>query len=581
VYIPGAVSPTCEEVFMAGPFKAVIFDLDDTLFDCAGTLVEASRRRAARALVEAGLPMTEQEAFALQERLAEERGPHFLVLDEIGRRYGLGHEAVDTAFHAYNSEEVEEIRPFSDVVATLRFLRRQGFLCFLLTAGLYPRQMTKIRKLGLEGEFDEILVNDLERGVLLSECMRYFLDRYGLHPHEALVVGDRPQLEIRAGKELGMGTAQMLHGKFSTVPPRDYFEIPDYRINRVFQIPTLLRLANLNKDPRNLRIVVIGGGTGLPIVLEGCKPYCHNLTAIVAVTDSGRSSGRLRDELGMLPPGDARNCLVALSESGHKERLLNRLFQYRFTHGSLNGMSLGNLVIAALTDMEGSFDKGIKLISELLNIRGKVLPATVTDCHVCAELEDGTVVERELNVRATGKEPIKRVFLQPPDAEALQEAVQEISTADMIVIGPGSLYTSVLTNLLVPGIRNAVAQSHARTFYVCNIMTQPGQTDGFTASDHLREIQRYLGENVLDGVLVNCGIPSQSVIERYRAEGAHLVEVDPELRELGLPVCEANLMEQVDEERVLWEKQDLLRHHPDKLGDTLWRLYAGMEIYSE
>jgi len=574
---------------MAGPFKAVIFDLDDTLFDCTGLLVEASRRRAAQALVAAGLPMSADEACALQKQLTDERGPHFLVLDEIARRYGLGDEVAGAAYHAYNSEEVEDIYPFSDVVPTLRLLRRQGILCFLLAAGVYRRQAIKIEKLALEGEFDEVLINDLERGVLLGECMRYLLEKYGLRPHEALVVGDRPQAEIRAGRELGMGTAQMVHGRFSTTAPRDRFETADYRIRRIFQVPTLLRLANLHKDPQNLRIVAIGGGTGLPIALEGCKSYCRNLCAVVAVTDTGRSSGKLRDELGMLPPGDARNCLVALSESGDRERKLNELFQYRFKNGSFHGMSLGNLVIAAMTDMEGSFDRGIKVVSELLNIRGKVLPSTVADCHVCAELEDGSVVEREVNVRAVGKPAIRRVFLKPArpaaggpqEPEALEEAVQEIRAADMIVLGPGSLYTSVITNLLVAGIRDAVVESRARKFYVCNIMTQPGQTDGFSASQHVREVERYLGENVLDGVVVNSGMPPASLVEKYRGEGADVVRIDAGLEKLGVPFSKVNLLEQLAARRVPWEKQDLLRHHPDKLGDTLLRMYAGMELHVE
>jgi len=565
---------------MVGPFKAVIFDLDDTLFDCTGTLVAASRRRAARALMAAGLPLSEDEAFALQNQLARERGPRFLVFDEIVKRYGLPHEAVDAAYHAYNSEEVEDIRAFSDVIPTLRFLKRQGFLCFLLTTGLHRRQAAKIKKLALEPEFDEILINDQERGVLPGECMRYLLERYGLRPDEVLVVGDRLQAEIRAGKELGTATAQVLHGKFSTVPPRDRFETPDYRINRIFQVPTLLHLAKLSKHPGDLKIVAIGGGSGLPIVLEGCKAYCHNLRAIVAVTDSGRSSGKLRDELGILAPGDARNCLVALSEDDYKARRLNKLFQYRFNNGSFNGTSLGNLIIAALADIEGSFEKGIKAVSDLLHIRGKVLPPTVEPCHLRAELEDGTLVEREVGVRATNKPPIRRLFLTPEAPEAFEEAVEEIKAADLIVLGPGSLFTSVITNLLVPGIRDALAQSHARKFYVCNIMTQPGQTDGFKASDHVLAIQSYLGENVLDGVLVNSSVPRQEVMESYYREGAQLVETDPGLHELGVPVYEADLVEEPDGKRVLWEKQDFLRHHPDKVADAICRLFAGMEIYT-
>ena len=566
---------------MAGPFKAVIFDLDDTLFDCTGTLVEASRRRAAEALVDAGLPLSVSEACDLQRKLAEEKGPRFLVLDEIADRYDLGRDAINAAYRAYNSDEVEDIQPFEDVIPTLRQLRDHDILCLLLTAGLYRRQAIKVEKLGLEDEFDEILINDLERGILMGECIRYLLDKYHLKPHEVLVVGDRPQEEIRGGKESGAITAQMLHGKFKDMVPRDEMEVPDYKINRIFQVPTLIELANVNKPPQKLKLVALGGGTGLPIVLEGCKPYSRNLSSIVAVTDSGRSSGRLREELGMLPPGDARNCLVALSESGHKEQQLNKLFQYRFRDGSFEGMSLGNLIIAAMTDMEGDFEKGIRSVSNLLNLQGKVLPPTVEDCHVCARLRDGTEVEQEVNVRSLDKSaPIEEVYLKPNHPQALEEAVKDLHAADMIVLGPGSLYTSVITNLLVPGVREAVADSEAKVFYVCNIMTQPGQTDGFNGSDHLHELEKYLGKGVLDGAIFNSVAPPDELMEKYRNEGAELVDLDNGLDEMDVDIAAVDLLEDLESKRVLWEKQDLLRHDPDKLGDALCRLYAGLQVKS-
>jgi len=560
------------------PFRAAIFDLDDTLFDCTGSLVKAARHRAAEALVEHGLPMSVEEAFALQEELSRLHGPHFLLFDEIARRHGLSDEAVNAAFGAYNSDDVSDIATFPDVIPTLELLRRQGVLCLLLTAGYHRRQQAKIARLGLEGQFDEIVINDLDRGALMSECLRYFLHKYRLSPAEALLVGDRLAVEIRAGNELGLATAQMLRGRFSTAAPRDQFEEPDYRITHIFQVPTILGLAGVGKLPDSLRIVAIGGGTGLPIVLEGCKPYCKNLTAVVAVTDSGRSSGRLRDELGMLAPGDVRNCLVALGEAGEMELQLNELFQYRFQNGSLEGMSLGNLIIAATTDMAGSFEKGIKAISSLLNIRGKVLPSTVTDCHVCAELADGSVVEREVNVRRLNKPPIKRVFLKPQELETLDETIDEIARADIIVLGPGSLFTSVIPNVLVPQVREAIVGSRAARYYVCNIVTQPGQTDGFDSSDHYRALVQHLGENAVDCVLRNCGSPDDETIARYGREGAALVAADPDLEGEGVKLAEADFVEDVGQDRVLWEKQDLLRHSPDRIGDAICRLYCGMEL---
>jgi len=311
-------------------------------------------------------------------------------------------------------------------------------------------------------------------------------------------------------------------------------------------------------------------------VLEGCKTYCRNLTGIVTVTDSGRSSGRLRDELGVLPPGDARNCLVALSQRGERERLLNQLFDYRFRQGSFDGMSLGNLCIAAMTDLEGSFERGIRVLSRLLGIQGKVVPPTLEDCHVCAELADGSVVRGEVQVRGLNKSRIRRVFLDPPDPPACEEAVRDIMGADIVVLGPGSLFTSVIPNLLVPEVRDAVARSRALKVYVCNIVTQPGQTDGFSAVDHLRAVMDHAGADVVDCVLVNSRFPDASILERYRREGAEPVVPTDDLGGLGPEVVTADLIEDIAGARVLWEKQDLLRHHPDKLADAVCRVYAGL-----
>jgi uncharacterized cofD-like protein len=561
-----------------GPLKAVVFDLDDTLYDCTGTLLEASRRAAARVLIGAGLPMNEEEALELQRSLAAEYGPHFLVFDEIARRYELDDDTIDEAYRAYQSDKVGEIAPFPDALPTLEFLRGKGILCFLLTSGVHRRQSIKIGRLELEDAFDDIVINDVDRGELMSECLRYLLDKHHLRPEEVMVVGDRPPEEIRVGNDLGASTVQVLHGRFSTFEPRDERETPDYRIAGILQVPTLLELVNLNKHPEALRILAIGGGTGLPIVLEGCKTYCHNLTGVVTVTDSGRSSGRLRDELGVLPPGDARNCLVALSEPGEKERLLNQLFQYRFNQGSFDGMSLGNLAIAAMTDIEGSFQRGLRTLSRLLSIRGKVLPPTLANCHVCAELADGSVREGEVKVRGLDKPPIRRVFLKPEAPPACEEAVQDILNTDIVVIGPGSLYTSVIANLLVPGIREALERTDALKIYVCNIVTQPGQTDGFSASDHLRAVVDHLGRGVLDCALFNASRPPESIMQRYRQEGADFVGVDDGVEQLGVRLVSADLVEDVDTARVLWEKQDLLRHSPDKLADTICRIFAGLAL---
>ncbi|MFQ5862224.1 MAG: uridine diphosphate-N-acetylglucosamine-binding protein YvcK [Candidatus Brocadiales bacterium] len=560
--------------------KAVIFDLDDTLYDCTGLLVEASRRRAAKAMVNAGLPLSVEEAYKLQKTVSEKYGPSSLVFDEIAKMHGMDHSLVECALRAYNSDEVSDIEPFPDVVSTLRQLRLEKYKLFLVTMGVHRRQEKKLEQLGISSYFDEIAINDQEVGLLLEDCFRGLLQKYNLLPEEVAVVGDRVGAELRVAKTMGMFAIQMLHGRFKVELPSRSSEKPDYKIKRIYQLSTILELINMGKSPDRLRVLAIGGGTGLPIVLQGLKTYSKNLTAVVTVTDSGRSSGMLREQYGVLPPGDARNCLVALSETEEQQEDLYRLFQYRFNRGSLEGMSLGNLLMTALTDITGSFEQAIKKASKILAISGKVLPSTLQDTHICAELDDGKILESELNVRQPGKAPIKRVLLKPDNAEALPETLEEIRSADIIILGPGSLYTSVIPNILVRGISEAIKNSHATKIYVCNIVTQPGQTDGYTSSDHIRVITKHVGEGVLDYVLVNDNLPRKDILDRYEKEGAGVVRLDPDTDSLFVKVVEADLVEDLDKVRVLWEKQDLLRHDPDKLADAICKVYARMPIHS-
>ena len=558
--------------------KAIFFDLDDTLYDCTNLLIDASRKRAAKAMVEAGLPTTEENAYQLQKELITMHGPYHPVFNEIVKKFRANKKFINIAYRAYNSSELSGIVPFSDVIPTLRDLKKREFKLFLLTVGVHERQENKVKILGLKSYFSEIIINDQEIGMLMEDCILDCLKRHNLNPNEAVMVGDRTRNELRAAKSLGLITIQMLHGRFKLEQPIHECDKPDYKIKRIFQIPTILQLYNSGKTPDNLKIVAIGGGTGLPIMLEGAKTYSKHLSAMVTVTDSGRSSGILREEFGILPPGDARNCLIALSETEEQEQELYQLFQYRFNKGSLNGMSLGNLLMAALTDITGSFDLAIKKASKILNIRGKVLPSTLNDTHICAELEDGAYVEEEFNVRAVGKSPIKRVFLKDENVEPLQEAVEEILNADIVVIGPGSLYTSLITNLLVSGIRTAICNSNAVKIYVCNIVTQPGQTDKYKVSDHIRAINKYLVDGMVDYVIVNDKIPKKEILDRYTKEGAELAEFDDGVDGLKINIKKADLVEDFDKKRILWEKQDLLRHDPDKLADAVFRVYANLPM---
>ncbi len=313
---------------------------------------------------------------------------------------------------------------------------------------------------------------------------------------------------------------------------------------------------------RGPKIVVIGGGTGLSVLLRGLKKYTSNLTAIVTVADDGGSSGRLRGELGILPPGDIRNCLVALAD---KEPLMEELLQYRFSNGVLAGHSMGNLLLAALADMTGRFDQAVHSLSKVLAIRGQVLPATLSDVTLYAELTDGRVVKGESKIPLNNG-AIKRVFLKPSRCLPLPEALAAIAEADAVVLGPGSLYTSVIPNLLVKGIPEALARTPATKIYVCNVMTQPGETSGYTASSHLQAIISHTGK-LVDYVILNTGQVPPRLRFRYRQEGAEPVAADAgEIEKLGIKAVSGDLI----------YKTDVVRHHPDRLAGAVLRL-----VYSE
>ena len=304
---------------------------------------------------------------------------------------------------------------------------------------------------------------------------------------------------------------------------------------------------------KGYKIVAIGGGTGLSTLLRGLKRRTSNLTAIVTVSDDGGSSGRLQKELGVLPPGDIRNCLVALADD---EALVTDLFRYRFTEGEgLSGHSFGNLFLAAMCGITGNFDHAIKESSRVLNVVGRVLPATLGIVHLCAELDDGTILEGESNI-SRAKRRIKRVFFDTPPAAPLDEVIAAIRDADAIVLGPGSLFTSVAPNFLVTRIAREVAHAHAVKMYVCNVMSQPGETDGMTAADHVEALLANAGERVFDYVIVNDEPPSR-LLGAYAQEGQVPVEPDLErIAALGIETVHAPVMGETE----------TVRHDPEKLA---------------
>lgn len=314
----------------------------------------------------------------------------------------------------------------------------------------------------------------------------------------------------------------------------------------------------INGQPR---IVIIGGGTGLPVLLRGLKKYPVDITAIVTVADDGGSSGRLRDDMHIPPPGDIRNVLAALSDV---EPLIEEMFQHRFsTSNELSGHSLGNLILAAMTSITGDFVHAIQEMSKVLNVRGKVLPAANRSVVLNALMEDDSIVRGESKIPYSGKR-IKRVFLNPENVKPLPETLQEIREADLIVIGPGSLYTSILPNLLVKRLGKEVFKAKARKVYICNLMTQAGETHDFTASDHIQAIHDHMDFPFIDTILVNSETIPPDVELRYKEELAQPVHFDLDrLSGLGIEVVQEEIAE-LD--------GNVIRHDTKKVSEILYSM---------
>ncbi len=558
--------------------KAVFFDLDDTLFDCSGSLIDNARKRAAEAMVETGLPCSAKDAYKLQIKLFEELGPLENIFDrmcdQLGNTKDERREIVKAGFKAYNSDDVEHIKPFPDAIPTLKKLKKNGLKLVLITSGIYERQVKKIKILGLEKMFDLVLIHDFEKDVSKFKKFEKAMEEFNLRPSNVLTVGDKISSEIRMANRLGIISIRVLRGRFSKMKPRNELEEPDYSVKNIASVLPLLKLVE-KKIPKEtgLKIVAIGGGTGLPSVLEALKQYTKNITAIVTVTDSGRSSGELRKEFGIPAPGDLRNCLIALSKS---EKLMLDLFNYRFEGHLLKDMSFGNLLIVALAKSTGDFMTGVRAASRILAIKGKVLPSTSQSVHVCTELVNGTLFTNEdaliqrgvLPEKIAERPSIKRVYLKP-EAKILPEAKKAILEADLIVLGPGSLYTSVITNLLVNGMKVALKKSKAKKVYVANVMTQVNQTHGFTLSKHVKELEKYLGKGVLDFVVFNNKKPSKKILDKYKQEQSFFVKNDLVKNGKKPKLVGAEIVEKPKFLKKKSSKQQLLRHDSKKLGKTL------------
>ncbi|MCX8129257.1 MAG: YvcK family protein [Clostridia bacterium] len=314
------------------------------------------------------------------------------------------------------------------------------------------------------------------------------------------------------------------------------------------------------------KIVAIGGGTGLSTMLRGLKAYSSNITAIVTVADDGGGSGALRQDLGMLPPGDIRNCILALADT---EPIMEKLLQYRFSDGVLKGQSFGNLFLAAMDGISSSFEEAVKKMSAVLAVTGNVLPITLDNVNLCAELEDGYVICGESkigkhNIFHPGE--IKKIFLDPETVKPLQEALDAIAEADMLILGPGSLYTSIIPNLLVSGVTDAIRSSNAVKVYVCNVMTQPGETEGYSTYDHISAIERHTYKGIVNYCVVNTADIPEDLKRHYANDGAETVRVDSDILDSnGIKVICSDFVS---------IRNKLVRHDPDKLAGTIMDLVA-------
>ena len=315
------------------------------------------------------------------------------------------------------------------------------------------------------------------------------------------------------------------------------------------------------KENNEAKVVVIGGGTGLSTMLRGLKKYTSHITAIVTVGDDGGGSGKIREDLGMLPPGDIRNCILALADT---EPLMEDLLQYRFTEGSLKGQCFGNLFLAAMAGISENFEDAVQKMSSVLAVKGKVLPVTLDDMKLIAELENGEIIEGESKIPSeviVRNTRIKKIAIKPIDAKPLEEAIKAINNADVIIMGPGSLYTSIIPNLLVKGIPEAICKSPAKKVYISNVMTQPGETDGFKVSNHLKVLMDYgVAENI-DYVIANNGIIPPDIKEKYAKENAELVVLDYEnISNLNVNVIEADLIKIT---------KRYVKHNAEKLAELI------------
>lgn len=338
---------------------------------------------------------------------------------------------------------------------------------------------------------------------------------------------------------------------------------------------TLKRKRLIDKLKKGPKVVVIGGGTGQSIFLRGLKKFTDNITAVVTVADDGGGSGILREDLGMLPPGDIRNCILALADM---EPTMEKVMQYRFTEGQLKGQSFGNLFLAAMNGIYGNFEIAVSKISEIFAITGNVFPITVEDVNLVAQLKNGNLIKGESiipNEVKKQKSKIDKVFLEPENPKPLKEVINAISEADIIVIGPGSLYTSIIPNLMVEGIVDSILSTNAIKVYISNIMTQPGETDDYNVYDHVKSIINHTKDGIIDVVIANNENISKEDLEKYKQDGSKQVFIDSKqekkINSLGIKIMESNLAQ---------VKKTYIRHDAEKISKIIIELSLNKKLRS-
>ncbi|KAL8003406.1 putative ATP-dependent RNA helicase DEAD-box, LPPG:FO 2-phospho-L-lactate transferase CofD/UPF0052 [Plasmopara halstedii] len=595
--------------------RAVAMILDDVLYDHSKLLSHLAIERGIAQLLAEDAFLTAAAAFEALQTFRNAYGlrkrfPRFVDSLVQSRLSPIQAQRVIKAYYESNVPEAQSITPFPGVRKALLNILRDGEVCqlALLLIGKPDVQRARLQALGVDDLFHQIVhINSNPSLAQLISAVEQLARQLQVPPSAVMFVGRKAFYEIKAANTVGMLTVRMHFGKYASVMPTDEMEQSNYQIESIEQLVPIVKLAN--QQILQPKIVAIGGGTGLAVLLKELRHYPAELTAVVTVFDSGRHSGSLRKCLGILPPGDIRNCLVALSDS---DELMSKLMNYRFQENFMEGCSLGNLLLAALTDLQGGFDRAISTISDILKINGSVLPATLESTELCAELMDGSVVTSEVNVRSpfmpdddaesrsefnlstsspsempsamlskpakerVRKAPIKRVYLQNQNVEAYLPAVRAIEDADIIILSPGGFYTSIVANLLVPGIRDAIVRSTGATVYISNVTTQNGQTDGYTLEKTLEELSKYLGANAIDYVIANNTKPPKDTIAPYLERGEELLLPTPGMTAMKHPVL---IQGQIYQENLAagrvvreWNKTPMLKHSGSRVAAILYSI---------